>query len=103
NTIRTIVSEVRQHTLRFTGRFIYNITPDLTIQYYGQPYINRPIYNNFAYVANPLAKKYSDRFHFFNAGEISLINGEYEVDENKNGTTDYTFTKPDFNFVQFRS
>ena len=30
-------------------------------------------------------------------------NGEYFVDENSDGITDYSFAKPDFNFVQFRS
>jgi hypothetical protein len=103
NTLRTIVGEVQQKTLRFTGRATYNITPDLTIQYYGQPYINRPLYTNFAYTSNPLAQKYNDRFYAFSNGEISTENGKFLVDENKDGTTDYTFKKPDFNFVQFRS
>ena len=103
NTIRSIVGEVKQKTLRFTGRLSYNITPDLTVQYYGQPYITRPLYNNFGYVSNPLAKKSPDRFHIFNTDEISFSNGAYLVDENMDGTTDYSFSKPDFNFVQFRS
>lgn len=101
--IRSIVGEVKQKTLRFTGRLSYNITPDLTVQYYGQPYINRPLYKNFAYVADPLNKKYNDRFHIYKANEISFSNGQYLVDENTDGATDYSFGKPDFNFVQFRS
>jgi uncharacterized protein DUF5916/cellulose/xylan binding protein with CBM9 domain len=103
NTNRTIVGEVKQKTLRFTGRLTYNITPELTLQYYGQPFITRPLYNNFAFVSNPFAKKYDDRFHVFNANEINFSNGEYQVDENMDGTPDYSFSKPDFNFVQFRS
>lgn len=103
NSTRTIVSEVKQKTLRFTGRLSYNITPDLTVQYYGQPYITRPLYNKFAYVSDPMAKKYDERFHVFSANEIQYNNGQYNVDENKDGTIDYSFGKPDFNFVQFRS
>ena len=103
NTTRTIVSEVKQKTLRFVARVNYNISPELTIQYYGQPYITRPRYNNFAYVSGPLAKKYDDRFHVFNSSQITFINDEYFVDENTDGITDYSFNKPDFNFVQFRS
>jgi hypothetical protein len=103
NSIRTIVGEVKQNTLRFTGRVTYNITPDLTLQYYGQPFITRPLYDKFAYVSNPLAKKYEDRFHPFSTSQISLSNGEYFVDENTDGTAEYSFSKPDFNFVQFRS
>ncbi|HUP10743.1 MAG TPA: hypothetical protein VM187_00980, partial [Niastella sp.] len=85
------------------GRLSYNITPDLTLQYYGQPYINRPLYDRFAYVSDPLAKNFNDRFHIFNSGEITEKNGEYHVDEQKDGVVDYSFRKPDFNFVQFRS
>jgi hypothetical protein len=103
NVIRSIVGEVKQKTLRFTGRLSYNITPDLTVQYYGQPYITRPLYNHFAYVSKPLAKKFEDRFYIFNTNQISFNNGEYLVDENNDGITDYSFSKPDFNFVQFRS
>jgi len=103
NSIRSIVGEVKQKTLRFTGRLSYNLTPELTIQYYGQPFITRPLYDKFAFVSNPLAKKYNDRFHVFSPAEISFSNGQYLVDEGADGITDYSFSKPDFNFVQFRS
>ncbi|MEQ1677234.1 MAG: DUF5916 domain-containing protein, partial [Chitinophagaceae bacterium] len=104
NTLpRAIVGEVKQKTLRFTARINYNITPDLTLQYYGQPFITRPLYDNFGYVSSPLAKEYNDRFTPFTSNQITAVNGGYEVDENRDGTVDYSFGKPDFNFVQFRS
>jgi hypothetical protein len=103
NINRIIVGEVAQKTLRFTGRLSYNITPDLTLQYYGQPFITRPLYSNFAYVSDPLAKKYDDRFHVFQANQVSFRDNAYYVDENSDGVADYNFSKPDFNFVQFRS
>lgn len=103
NTIHTVVSQVDQKTLRFTGRLSYNITPDLTVQYYGQPFITRPLYSNFAYVADPLAKDLERRFTPFAPNQIAFNNGRYEVDENGDGTTDFHFNAPDFNFVQFRS
>jgi hypothetical protein len=103
NTIRSIVGEVKQKTLRFTLRLNYNITPDLTIQYYGQPFITRPLYDHFAYVASPLAKKFEDRFYIFDPNQISFANGRYNIDENNDGAIDYSFRRPDFNFVQFRS
>lgn len=103
NTTRTIVSEVKQNTLRFTARVSYNITPDLTVQYYGQPYITRPLYDHFGYVSDPMAKQYDNRFYEFSPSQIKLVNGSYVVDENTDGIADYSFNKPDFNFVQFRS
>ena len=103
SSTRTVVAQLKQNTIRFTGRLSYNITPDLTVQYYGQPFITRPTYQNFAYVSNALAKNYKDRFTPYTAGQISFNNGTYSVDENKDGFVDYSFDKPDFNFVQFRS
>ncbi|HYG49407.1 MAG TPA: DUF5916 domain-containing protein, partial [Flavobacteriales bacterium] len=103
NSIRTIVGEVKQKTLRFTARASYNITPDLTVQYYGQPFITRPVFSKFAYVSSPLAKNYNDRFTPFTASQIQFLNGTYSVDENRDGNVDYRFGMPDFNFVQFRS
>jgi len=103
NSTRTVVAQVKQKTIRFTARVNYNITPDLTIQFYGQPFITRPEYSHFAYVSDPLAKKHTDRFTPYNNNQISLSNGVYAVDENNDGITDYSFDKPDFNFVQFRS
>ncbi len=100
---RSIVGQVRQKTLRFTGRVNYNITPELTLQYYGQPFITRPLYSNFAYVSNPLAKNFGERFNVYAPNQISFSNGVYNVDENGDAVTDYSFNKPDFNFVQFRS
>ena len=100
---RTIVGEVSQKTLRYTLRVNYNITPDLTIQYYGQPFITRPIYKNFAYVTDPLNKWADQRFARFATDQISAGSDAYTVDENRDGVADYRFGKPDFNFVQFRS
>ena len=75
NSTRTIVAQLKQKTIRFTGRVNYNITPDLTIQYYGQPFITRPIYTQFGYVTNPLAKKYDNRFQQYASNQISLNGG----------------------------
>jgi hypothetical protein len=100
---RIIVGRVDQQTLRLTLRVNHNITPDLTLQYYGQPFITRPKYGSFGYVTDPLNKDYDSRFRKFLQHEIKPANDVYEVDETGDGVTDYTFAKPDFNFVQFRS
>jgi hypothetical protein len=100
---RTIVSEVDQQSFSLTARLSYNITPDLTIQYYGQPFIFRAKYQNYGYVTNPLHAQYDERFHRYNGTEIKNENDVFSIDENGDGNTDYSFDKPDFNFIQFRS
>ena len=89
--------------MRLTLRLNYNITPDLTIQYYGQPFITRPLYDHYGYVKDALNPDYDQRFHRFTNDEIRYENDKYVVDENHDGQTDYSFSKPDFNFIQFRS
>lgn len=101
---RTIVSEVEQRSFSLTARLNCNLTPDLTIQYYAQPFIFRATYRNFGYVTNPLGHDYDGRFHRYDAEEIqSGSNGFFNVNEDHNGTKIYSFRTPDFNFIQFRS
>ncbi len=102
---RTVVSEVEQRSFSLTARLSYNLTPDLTIQYYGQPFIFRALYKNYGFVTDPLNREYDARFHRYADGEIRWDEqGEsFLVDENRDGSTDYAFDKPDFNYIQFRS
>lgn len=100
---RTIVSEVDQRSMALTARLTWNLTPTLTVQYYGQPFIFRALYDHFAYVAKPLDRDYDTRFHTYGEQEISLKDGQFSIDETGDGEEDYAFSLPDFNFVQFRS
>jgi hypothetical protein len=100
---RTIVSQTDQKSFSLTGRLTYNLTPNLTIQYYGQPFIFRALYDHYGIVTQPLAKDYEARFHRFSATEIASESGSFRIDENGDGQADYRFSQPDFNFIQFRS
>ncbi|NER12712.1 hydrolase [Leptobacterium flavescens] len=102
-TTRYITGEIDQETLSTTLRVNYNINPNLTVQYYGQPFIFRAKYTNFNFVNNAIAKDLSERVSLYSDDQISFANGLYSVDENTDGTTDYSFGDPDFAFVQFRS
>ncbi len=103
NTTRYILGEIDQETLSATLRVNYNINPNLTIQYYGQPFIFKARYFDFNYVDNAIAENLNDRVIWYNDNQIESVNGGYAVDEDEDGTTDYSFGNPDFAFVQFRS
>jgi Domain of unknown function (DUF5916)/Carbohydrate family 9 binding domain-like len=104
NKSRTIVSEVQQQSFSLTARLTYNLTPNLTLQYYGQPFIFRALYDHYGTVTDPLARRAEDRFRVFSDSESSQnADGRYLIDENQDGVVDYSFTAPDFNFIQFRS
>lgn len=102
---RYITGDIDQKTLYTSFRFNYTINPNLTIQYYGQPFISRGTYSSFNYVNNADARDLQDRIVWLNDDQITLDPDAqaYRVDENRDGQVDYSFSKPDFSFVQFRS
>lgn len=100
---RYITGEIDQKTWSATLRVNYTINPNLTIQYYGQPFISRGRYSNFNYVNNSIAENLNERVTWYDSDQILLEDQVYHIDENNDGTTDYSFGKPDFAFAQFRS
>ncbi|CAH0998748.1 hypothetical protein LEM8419_00096 [Neolewinella maritima] len=97
-----IVGLVDQRTLSATLRLNYNLTPDLTLQYYGQPFVSRGTYTNFKrFTGRGQAPTFGDRFEVFarEAVQFDTEVGRYRVD----GDEVMEFGDPDFNFVQFRS
>ncbi|MGB5553274.1 MAG: DUF5916 domain-containing protein [Flavobacteriaceae bacterium] len=104
-TPRYITAGIDQKTLSTSIRFNYSINPNLSIQFYGQPFISKGIYSDFNFVNDPIAKDLNQRVTLYADNQISrpLNTGDYLIDENGDGTTDYQIGDPDFSFVQFRS
>jgi len=104
-TPRYITAGIDQRTFSTSIRLNYSINPNLSIQFYGQPFISRGTYDNFNFVNNPTAKNIDDRVSLYNDNQISRLNnsGSYFIDEDVDGSIDYEIGDPDFSFVQFRS
>ncbi|MCJ7819859.1 MAG: DUF5916 domain-containing protein, partial [Bacteroidales bacterium] len=102
---RYILSHIDQQIMRMSLRLNYNITPDLTIQYWGQPFLAAMDYSDYKMITDPKASVFTDRFHTFNSNEIRFDNNEnsYFIDENRDGTDDYSFENPDANIDEFLS
>jgi hypothetical protein len=100
---RYVVGEIDQTVARISMRVTYMITPNLSVQYWGQPFGTSGKYANFKNITDPRAESYYGRFAAISPGQMSIADGGYSVDEDSNGSSDYTFGKPDFNFGQFRS
>jgi hypothetical protein len=100
-----IVARIDRSTLMANLRVNFSITPDLSIQYWGQPFIFAADYSEFKLVDNPGASDFYDQFHQYNENEIYYDpeNEEYNIDDNGDGTTDYSFENPDFKVYEFRS
>ena len=100
---RYLFGSIDQHVINFSFRINYTIIPDLTIQYWGQPFVASGKYSDFKVITNPKHEIFQERFHIYDASRIELIEDNYHVDENGDGNMDYQFGKPDFNFREFLS
>ncbi len=100
---RYLNGEINQRTLSMSFRLNFTINPNLTIQYWGQPFISRGRYSNFKHITDPLAKSFEDRFMQYGPQQTSYADGVYGIDEDLDGIDDFAFDDPDFSFVQFRS
>jgi len=100
---RYLFGRLDQHTFAVTFRCDLCLTPDLTVQYYGSPFVSAGAYDEFKRSTDPLADRYEDRFHTFTDAEITRDGDRYAIDENADGSTDYTIADPDFNVRDFNS
>jgi len=100
--IRFIMAHIRQQTYSLTLRLNYNITPDISIQYYGSPFISTGIYDDFKKTLDAGADDLNERYHSFTESEITFdeTTNSYVVND---GPDSYSFTNPDFSFREFRS
>ncbi len=105
NEDRYITGRVLQETFNISLRANYSLTPNLTIQYWGQPFISKGNYSEFKYITDPLANQYLGRFSLYDDLQLSTSENKevYYIDENRDGVIDYDFSNPDFNFLQWRS
>lgn len=105
DTKRYIMAGLDQRVFSASIRLNINLSPDMTIQYWGQPFLFAGNYRDFKYAANGMAHDFDERFHAYSDQEIRFneTDNTYAIDENQDGQTDYTVDNPDFNFFQFRS
>ena len=107
NDKRYILGNIKNDEFSTTLRFTYSINPNMSIQFYGQPFISRGRYSDFNYVNIAAADRFTERVNLYSQNQISAANSNgndyYSIDENMDNIEDYRFNKPDFSFVQFRS
>jgi hypothetical protein len=100
---RYVFGRIEQEVVNFSFRVNLTVLPDLTVQYWGQPFVAVGSYSDFKYITDPLARRLSGRYAMYAPDQILLQDGVYRVDENRDGTVDYQFGKPDFRVKEFLS
>jgi hypothetical protein len=91
------LAEINQETMVMELRINLSITPDLSLQYYGQPFISSGEYSHYKKVTDPTADNFYDRF------EIVSPDEDNKLDIDGDGQTDLSFDDPDFKFIYFQS
>jgi hypothetical protein len=99
-----LMSRLDSKQFSLAARINVGITPDMSVQFYGQPFYFAGDYSHFKTITNPTAEKYTDRFHEYTSTEIQYDSEseQYLVDMDGNGA-DFSFDNPDFHFLQYRS
>lgn len=99
-----IMGRLNSKQFSISARINVGISPEMSLQYYGQPFFFSGEYSHFKVITDPDASNYTDRFHEFTSNEIKLNNESavYKIDMDGNGT-DYSFDDPNFHFLQYRS
>jgi hypothetical protein len=100
---RYIFGSIDQKTISTSFRVNVNISPNLTFQYWGQPFVATGKYYNYKYISDPMASRYKERFLTYSNSQIAFDTDHFNIDENTDGKTDYTIGKNDFNVKQFLS
>ncbi len=104
---RYIFGRLKQKTLGITLRLDYSITPNLSVQYYGQPFYSSGSYSAFKSITDPVATNYEDRFYRFSDDEAGLVQAasgeELEFVRDSAGPINQRIENPNFSFREFRS
>lgn len=100
---RYIFAHLHQKTMDITLRLNYSITPDLSIQFYGQPFISSGRYTNFKHITQSRADNYNQRFYAYNQDEIQYNESDQYYYINEQSGKQFEFENPNFKFLQFRS
>ncbi|MCK4578939.1 MAG: hypothetical protein KAU50_09120, partial [Candidatus Marinimicrobia bacterium] len=105
---RFIVATLDQTTVGTTLRFDLTLTPDLTIQFYGSPYLDAGIFSEDKLVVAPKAGAFTERYHTFTAEERDWDGNpntyDYDVDGGHDGVINFEVPEDrDFNYKQFNA
>lgn len=99
-TVRYLVGRVDQRTTAITLRANYTVSPTLSLQLWGEPFIATGSYDRFRQLAAPRAGHDGERFRVVDA---SRGDGTVAVDLDGDGTRELELPDPDFTTASLRS
>lgn len=100
-----IMATLDRQTVSATIRFDLSLTPNLTIQYYGNPFVTAGAFSEDKLVLKGQyeAEHFKDRFHVFTDAERDFDGDPYTYDTDDDGAINFELWNRDFNYKQFSS
>lgn len=100
-----IISSIKQKVLSTDVRINLSLTPNLSIEYWGQPFLFSADYSNFKKLIHPNLKTFDSQFYTYSDKQITYdkANNRYLIDDAGNESTDFYLANPDFSIMEFRS
>jgi hypothetical protein len=95
-----VVGKLDRKTISSTIRAEFFVTPEFSLQYYGNPYASSGKFLDYRKVADSKSKDLNRRFLPLS---VAGYDQQYVVDENHNPVISLSSANPDFNFQEFRS
>ena len=104
NEDKYIFASIDRKTFNTSFRVNLNLSPNLTLQYWGQPFFATGSYYDYKLIVDPMADNYTTASKHIPGDQISLDGNTYNIDENHDGSNvDYSFDRRDFNVQEFLS
>jgi hypothetical protein len=99
---RYIFGKIDKTTTGMFLRLNYSPTPNISIQYYGQPFISVGKFTNFKQISSPKSDG-EKRYTAYKNRQIFYEDEAYGIDENFDGNADYYYDDPNYNYKEFLS
>ena len=100
-----IVSNLFQKQVSANFRVNLSFTPDLSLEYWGQPFLFSANYYGYKRVSNPGQKNFSSQFYQYSGNQIVFDagNNQYMIHDPTTPGSTFTLDNPNFSVVEFRS
>ena len=98
-----VFGRIDRKEISATFRADFALTPRLSLEIYAQPFASVGAYPAYKLVADPKAQQYEDRFDPLEEDRLSVNEGYYDVDADRNGEVDFSFLDPSFRVLSLRT
>ena len=93
---RYLFADITQNTIALNTRVNWTFSPTMSLETYFRPFISSGKYRNFKELSAP--RTFDFDMYGEDMGTITQSDGQYFVDPDGTGTSNFSFRDPDFNF-----